>query len=162
MVSKVYINRETALVWKNTGGDAVITLASLAASTGRQGAQVDRGAGSFASRYRWRFWTKFATAPVLDERIRLFIKTSDGTIADNDDGTGDIALSSSDKLKNLLFLGDMRVDEAATAAVMSASGFVEIDSRYINPVVYNATVDSTSATATDHGFSLTPAPFEGQ
>ena len=38
MTSKAYILPETALQWLNTGGDELLTLTSVAAAAGRQGA----------------------------------------------------------------------------------------------------------------------------
>ena len=38
MTSKAYQVAETALQWLNTGGDELLTLTSVAASAGRQGA----------------------------------------------------------------------------------------------------------------------------
>lgn len=162
MTSKAYQLPETALTWLSSTGDAVITLTSLATLTGRQGALHDFGVAAHARDYAWRAWVKFATAPVLGERIDIYWKSSDGTHPDNDDGTGDAAVSAEDKLRNLTPIGSIIVDEASLTPEFAASGFMDITHRYGCPVFFNRTVDSLSATALDHGFKLTPMPMQGQ
>lgn len=162
MPNKVYQHDETAITWLASGGSAVLTLTSLAATAGRQGALYDFGTSARAFLFAWRFYCKFATTPVVGEAVRLYIKTSDGTNPDNDDGTGDAALSSLDKVKNLTPLGIMLVDEASTTPTFVKSGMVYLPHRYAAPVIYNATADAFSSTAADHGFQLTPVPPEMQ
>lgn len=154
MVMKV--TRGTSVSFKASGGDVAMTLTSLAASAGRQSAQWDRGASDLDYLYEWRAYIKFATTPVVGETYDLYLKTSDGTHLDNDDGTGDIAVSSSDKLKNLQQIGSITVDEASSTPEFSASGRVSIGARYVHLVAWNATADALSSTATDHGIILTP------
>ena len=160
--STAYILPEAAIEWKSSGGNELLTLTSVAAGAGRQGALHDFGAAAFSPDYVWRAWVKMATAPVVGERIQVYWKTSDGTNPDNDDGTGDIALSAEDKLKNLMYIGGITIDEASTAPVFVASGTLEHKHRHGCPVFFNNTADALSATATDHGFSLTPVPIQGQ
>lgn len=162
MPTKIYQHDETAITWLASGGSALFTPTSLAANAGRQGAHYDLGAAARSYLFAWRAWVKFSTTPIVGEIVRVYLKTSDGTNHDNDDGTGDIAVSSINKLNNLLHLGNIMVDEAATGIQMVASGEVYIGRRYIAPVFWNATADVLSATAADMGFSLTPIPQESQ
>jgi hypothetical protein len=163
MVSKVYQHDETAITWKASGGSELLTLTSVAASAGRQGALHDFTTAARAREYAWRAYVKMATAPVVGEVIYIYWKTSDGTSPDNDDGTGDIAVSAEDKLKNLHGpIGAIIIDEASTTPVFVASGEIDVAHRYGSPVFWNATADALSATAADHGFVLTPIPLEGQ
>lgn len=163
MANLIYVKPGTIITWRDTGGTNALTLTSLVAGAGRQGALHDFGATTARARwFFWRFWMKFATTPVVNEGIRIFEKTGDGTHRDNDDGTGDIAVSSIDKLKNLRRLGTLIVDEASATPEFSVSGLVRIDAREWCPVIWNATADDFSATAADHGFDLTPVPDEIQ
>ena len=41
MANKIYVTPEAAITWRNAGGDNVLTLTSLAAGAGRQGALDD-------------------------------------------------------------------------------------------------------------------------
>ena len=160
--SKAYLLPETAITWLNAGGSELLTLTSIAAGAGRQGALHDFGTAARSPEFAWRGWVKFATTPIVGERVKVYWKTSDGTSPDNDDGTGDIALSSEDKLKNLMFLGSIIVDQASTAPLFVSSGDIYLPHRYGSPVFFNDTADALSSTATDHGFSLTPVPIQGQ
>jgi len=161
MANLVYLQPGTALTWLASGGDNLLTLTSLAATSGRNGALDDFGTAAVAREYAWRFWCKFSTTPVVGEQIEIYWRTSDGTSPDNDDG-GDVALSSTDKLRNLIALGALVVDEASTTPVFACSGYLEHTHRYGGPVIYNATADALSSTAADHGFSILPVPYEVQ
>ena len=160
--SKAYLLQETAITWDSAGTTELLTLTSVAAGAGRQGEQHDFTAVARSPDFTWRAHVKFATTPVVGERVKVYWKTSDGTNPDNDDGIGDIALSAEDKLKNLMFLGAIVVDEAATGSPFVASGDVYLPHRYGQPVFFNDTANALSATATDHGFSLIPVPIQGQ
>ena len=160
--SKAYILPETKYNFLDSGGDVVITLASLGADSGRQSAQLDLGAGAQPFMFRWRAWVKFATIPVVDESIEIYIKTSDNTHFDNDDGSGDAAVSAENKLKNLRWIGSIVVDEASATPEFSASGKVAIYERYVQLVIWNGTADALSATAADNGAYLEEIPLQGQ
>lgn len=166
MPNKIYTNPETAKTFRASGGDVAITLTSLGAGAGRQSAQLDLGTTARSNLFSWRFWVKFATQPVVGEAILLFIKTSDGTHIDNDDGTGDIDVSAEDKLRNLTYIGSLIVDEAtaspSTVEFSASGGPIEILGRYVQLVVWNGTADALSGTAGDHGFDLQPIPLEVQ
>lgn len=162
MANLVYVNEETDITWLSSTGTNVITLTSLAAGAGRQGALDDFGAAARPRRFVWRAWVLFATTPVPGERIDIYIKTSDGSHPDNDDGTGDAAVSAEDKLRNLTHIGSIIVDEASTTPEFVASGDIQISSQWAAPVFWNATADALSSTALDHGFQLTPVPDEIQ
>ena len=52
----------------------------------------------------------------------MYLKTSDGSHPDNDDGTGDIALSAADKLRNIRQLGAIVIDTDVIAREVVAPG----------------------------------------
>lgn len=162
MANLVYMNEESAITWEASGGTEPFTLTSLAADAGRQGDLYDFGVAARSRKFVWRARVQFATAPVVGETVRIYIKTSDGTYPDNDDGVSDAAVSAEDKLNNLYHIGNIVVDEAATGVTMVASGEVELSARYVAPVFWNGTADALSSTASHHGFSLTPVPDEIQ
>lgn len=153
---------ETAITFKDSGGTVVFTPTSLATVSGRQSAQHDFGTAARAYQFNWRAYVQFATTPVLGEVINVYLKTSDGTHPDNDDGTSDAAVSAEDKLSNLDYIGSITVDEAAGDIEMVASGTVNITHRYVQVVFWNATIDSLTATASEHGFILEPIVAQGQ
>lgn len=161
MANLIYLNEEAAITWLASGGTELFTPTSLAAAAGRQGALHDFGVAARSRFFAWRAWIKPGATRVVGEVVEIYLKTSDGTHPDNDDGTGDIAVSAADKRRNLAMIGSIQIDENA-AVEMVASGVIEIGARYAGPVFWNATANSLSATAGDFGFSLTPIPDELQ
>lgn len=161
MPNKVYQQQETTVTWRSSGGTELFTPTSLASAAGRQGAHHDFGASSVGRRFAWRAFLKPGATRVVGEVIRVYLKTSDGTRHDNDDGTGDIAVSAQDKLRNIDLLGTIQIDENA-AVEMVAHGEVLLLHRYGAPIFWNATANSLSTTAGDYGFDMTPVPDEVQ
>jgi len=163
MANRQYINEEAAITWHDSAGTYAMTLNNLPAGTGRQGAIHDFGVAARALEYVARFWFTAATTPVVDETVRIYAKTSDGTHPDNDDGTGDIAVSAEDKLLNL---GNpilvVKVDEAALSVEFVKSDRIFLPARYFMPVSWNGTADNFEASANVSGFSLTAVPYEMQ
>jgi hypothetical protein len=161
MANKIYQSTETAITWLSTGGTELFTPTTLGAAAGRQGALHDFGTAARSRLFAWRAWLKPGATRVVGETVQIYLKTSDGSHPDNDDGVGDIAVSALDKLRNVSFLGTIQIDENA-AVEMVGSGIVEIGARYAGPIVWNASANALSGTAADFGFSLTPIPDEVQ
>lgn len=161
MANKIYLVPESDVTWLSSGGTEVFTPTSLGAAAGRQGAHHDFGTSARSRRFAWRAFLKPGATRVVGEIVQVFLKTSDGSHPDNDDGTGDIAVSAQDKLRNLQLIGVIVIDENA-AVEMVASGDIELSHRYAAPVFWNATANSLSTTATDFGFIMTPVPDEVQ
>lgn len=158
MANAIYQKAGTAITWNDSSGDLAMTLNNLASGAGRQGAQKDWGALSTAraTRYHFRFQCSFETAPVVAETVIICWKSGDGTYYDNDDGTGDVAVSAQDKLRNLKRIGTLEVDEATVDIRMSVEGTFEDFNRYGMPVIWNATADNLQATANDASIVVTP------
>lgn len=162
MANKVYQIPETALDWNDTSTPRTFTLNNLATLTGRQGDLHDLGTTARSPWVAWRAWFQSATTPVIGEVVRVYVKTSDGTIPDNNDGTTDAAVSAEDKLRNLTPIGSIKVDEAATGVKFVKSGVIWLPHRHVAPVFWNATADNLVATNDLSGFKLTPIPREIQ
>lgn len=163
MVAKILQHDETKLIFDDTTTAAhTFTVNNLAAGAGRQSDLLDLGTGARAHRFAWRAYCQFATNPVVPEAVRVYIKTSDGSKPDNDDGVTDAAVSAEDKLNNLYQIGSIIVDEAATGVIMASSGLVILPQQWVGVVFWNATADNLVATDNLNGFSLTPVPFESQ
>ena len=169
MTAKAYQIGEGDITWLDTGGDALLTLTSLAAGAGRQGARHDFGAITTARAhlFDWVFFMQFATQPVVDESVRIYWKGyhQAGSHAMNDDGNSDAAVSAEDKLKNLIYLGALIVDEASATpefAAFNKGDPIWLPHQFGMPVFWNETADAFSATAADHGFILTPIVPQAQ
>lgn len=164
MANKIYVAQETALDWTDdtTGGDYTLDLGSLAAGSVRVGDRGDLGSASRAFVYEWRMVIDgFDSSPVVGEAVEIYIATSEGTYEDGDVGTTDAA-GSTVQLPNLLHVGNAVVQTTTAGDNLQTSGIVEIYSRYVTPVVYNATADALLGTSDAHHFYLTPMPPEVQ
>ncbi len=167
MANEVFIKGGTTILkWADSGGDEVITLVSLATLVGRNGAMHDFGDVSRARLHSWLFFCQFATPPVVGEAVEIYWREGHNDAGlvhpSNDDGTGDIALSNVDKLKNLKHIGTLIVDEATTAALMAVYGTVDVNVTHGGPTIFNRTVDSLHGTAANNGFWMWPANDELQ
>lgn len=162
MVNKLYVARETPIVWTDSTGDLVLTLNNLAAGAGRVGAQKDFGAGSTSEWYEWRATVMFATAPVVGETVDVYLSTSEGVQEDGQEGEADAALGSTDSLRNMHYIGSLVVTSTDADHDMTASGMCRITTRYVSPVIHNKTADNLTATNDKSGFTLTPIPPEVQ
>ena len=154
---KLYVVSEAALTWDSAGTTELLTMTSVADGAGRQGAMHDFAlATAKAGWYTWRYVTQCAATPTLNAGIRVYWKSGDGTNYDNDDGTGDIAVSAEVKLANLDHLRTIVVDEAAADKQFSAHGRILIGEEEGGPVIWNASGAAMTATAAEHIFTLTP------
>lgn len=165
MPNKIYQIGETAITFDGTvGANIAWSLEGVANNAGQQSAFYDRGvlSAAKAGRYHYRLVLQFQATPTVGYIVRLYMKTSDGTHPDNDDGTGDIPVSSEDKLKNLKLIDIMKVDEAVANIDTVVSGIVDIWDRYVGFVIWNESGAITNATDSNNGLVLTPLPFEIQ
>lgn len=163
MANKVYYAQETVKSFKSSGGDAVITLTSLANAAGRISAVLDLGAGSKSGEYVWAMRTRVAVAPTVGAAVRVYLATGlDGTWETGDFTAGDGAVSSEDLMKNLTLVGSVIADEASTTKDFVRNGLLYIRARYIRVAIWNDMGQALSSTATDHEFFLFPVPTEIQ
>lgn len=162
MANLVYRAIQTALAFKDSGGDAVITLQNLGAGVGRLSARLDRGSGSKPVRHLWQGIFQFETAPVVGEIIEIYVLESDGTYADAAVGTADAAFTAAQK-NNAKLIGVVYVDTTSTGVDIIASGICEIYQRYISVAVWNGSAgDNLKNTANANLVILTPMPDEVQ
>ena len=162
MPNKVYRAVETAITFRDSAGDVVLTLNNLATVAGRVSARYDRGAGSLAQLHEITGVFQMETAGVIGEAIEIYLFESDGTYMDGTLGTADAALLA-DKRKNGMLVGAVIVDTVSTATdIIARFKDVPITSRYYSVGVYNATADNLKATANTSRVIVTPMPPELQ
>ncbi|HDY68145.1 hypothetical protein LCGC14_1610560 [marine sediment metagenome] len=167
--NKIYIAPETAVTWKDTGGDEVLDMGGLAADDLAVGSFLDLGANSRSSDYVFTFFVdQFETNPVVGESIDLYWATGtdtanfDGvvTTAPGDSSTGTAVLAET---PNLMYAGSaIVITTTAASAKLRISGFIRFLSRYVFPVVHNNTADALNRTGDGHSIILTPVPAEVQ
>ena len=164
MPNKVYKAIETAVVFADSAQtpNETLTLSALAAGAGRISARHDFGTSSNSRLFEWRATFQMATAGVVGEEIEVWLATSDGTNGDGEEGASDAALSSTNKLKNMHYLGSVVVDTTSTNTDITASGIISVNARYASVVVYNNTADALRTDTSVHSVKLTPVPDEIQ
>ena len=162
MTQKIYRAVETAITFKDSGGDAVITLANLGFGAGRVSAQYDRGAGSKPMRYKWKAVMQWTASPVVGEVAELNVAESDGTYIDGNVGAADAAFLTGVKA-DLTLIGLVGVTAASGATNMIASGVCHIWERYFSVGVWNASAaKNLQNTANVSLIVFTPMPDEIQ
>jgi len=147
--------------------DYAFEMHNIAAGAGRQSAAWDRGVAATPALYEWCAFVQFATAPVVNETVDFYLKPmgSDASATAhpaNDDGTASAAVSAADKLKNLIYIGSIVVDQATADIEMVARGTVFLSARGYNIVMWNATADALTNDVDENGFYMTPIPDEIQ
>lgn len=161
----IYYKPETTVTFKASGGDAVITLTSLANGAGRVSAQLDRGAGSKPGLYTIQFITKAAAALAVGAQLFIyFLQTSTSANVPGNLGTADAAVSSSDKQRNLgAPVCIVNADSTSNGEVqLTNSNIIEVYGRYNSVMVWNALGQALSGTAGDHVITMTPYPADIQ
>lgn len=147
MPNLIYRALGTPVTFRDSAGDAVITLNNLAFGAGRISAQYDRGTGSKPQVHMWRGVFQFNTAPAVGELVELYISESDGTYQDGVLGASDAALTT-DKRRNLKYIGAVVADTTSTATNIIGSGYCLITERYFSVGVWNGSAgDNLQATA---------------
>lgn len=168
MPNKVYVQTETQILFGSEVGDDVAwTTESVANGAGRQSAAHDQGAAPRADVGLLEYWTQKQATPTLGEIDRVYVKeygseTATPDHGTNDDGTGDIAVSAEDKLKNLDLVLTAAVDEAAANIEFGAKAVVQILVRHFALVKWNATGAATTTDAAETKARWTPKPDEIQ
>lgn len=165
MPNKLYLQEETDVVFGSEVGDDVAwSTEGIANNAGRQSALYDLGAPPRAAELRYRFYTQLQATPTVGQAIRLYKKTAAASAAhpDNDDGTGDAAVSAENKLLNLDIVDQLKVDEAAADVEMVRHGLTVEYSRQIGWVFWNESGASTTADAAETKLIMTPVPPEIQ
>lgn len=164
MANKIYLQRETEITFKSSAGSAVFTPTSVANNAGRISAQYDLGAAPKSRLYRWRAKTACQATPTVGNIIRIYLVCADdATDLDGNAGVSDAAYNTENLTRNLQWIGNFNIDVAGTGAQKASSlGAIEIVSRYVSVVWWNASGATLSATAGDHQFVLIPVPDEIQ
>ncbi len=163
MPNKIYRATETPVVFRDSGGDVVISLQNLGFGAGRVSAQRDRGAGSLPQLHEVIGVFQFETAPAIGEAVEIWLFESDGTYQDGTVGTSDAALTT-DKRRNGTLIGAVIADTTSvTTDIVARFKDVPITSRYYSIGVWNASAgDNLENTANASRVIVTPQPPEIQ
>lgn len=165
MANEFYIKHGTEISFGSEVGDDVAwTMDSQANAGGQQSAFHDQGAEGTARPLFWqyRIVTQAQATPTVNNALRCFLKTSNGTYADNSDGTTDTDVTSINKLLNLEPLNSPIVDEAAANVMFVRGGMIPIPHRYFGVVGWNAMGATVTADEAETKALFTPLFWQGQ
>lgn len=152
----------TAKTIKSSGGDAAITLTSVANAAARQAATLDMGA-NWARAWRLDVEYELAATPTAGNRISHYGSWQNATGAGQANTSGSDAAYSGyssnidASIAQLENLGDLICTAQATATVQKGLvGVIYPKARYLNLVVYNNSAAAFHSSATNIVIRLTP------
>ena len=155
MAKEIYIVEGTPLKINGEADAAYAwSMEAVANGAGRVSARIDLGTAPRPYLYRWHCKVPFQATPTAGNELRLRKSESDGTYEDGDLGVVDAALAA-EPTGNCRQFGSVKVQAAGTQDNI-ASGIVEIYSRYVSIVGWNASGAAVDATDSNFFFSLTP------
>jgi hypothetical protein len=154
------MSQGAAITWKHAGqgGTHAFSVAGLTNGSIRQGELHDLGTGPRPRRFAWRLWLSPASSASID--VALYLKTSDGSRPDlpgSDDA--EVSSSYSSSLPKLIRLMNFNVSSHPVNSEAVYSGVIDIEHRYVAPVVKNHS-GTFGSDESAHGFSLVPVPWE--
>lgn len=165
MPSEVLVKQGTGKVWKKTGGDYAITLASLADGAGRCGLKGDLGA-AFAARYAVTLELNMDVAPAAGKTIELcWAASHDGSTFPGGAAGTDAAYKPGEVdewKKQLLRIGCLVVTNDAESVVQTQLFVFSPPTRYGCPVVVNRAGQALEGNDDSHKITFTPLIDEVQ
>ncbi|NQU23629.1 MAG: hypothetical protein HQ567_20290 [Candidatus Nealsonbacteria bacterium] len=165
MANEILVKQGTDKVWKNSGGDYAITLASVADGAARQGAKGDLGA-TFASRYAVTLEINLDSAPTAGNVVELYWAAShDNATFPGGVGGTDAAYKAAEEdewKKQLLLIGCLVVTADADAVVQTQVFVFSPPARYGAPVLVNNSGVALEGDDDAHQITLTPLIDEVQ
>jgi hypothetical protein len=165
MAHEVLLKQGPSKVWKQSGGDYAITLASLADGAGRCGEKADLGA-SFAAHYAVTLEVNLDVAPTAGNVIELYWAASYDNTTFPGGATGTDAAYKPGEVdewkKQLLAVGCLVVTNDADAVVQTQVFAFSPPTRYGCPVIVNKAGQALEGDDDSHKITLTPLIDEVQ
>lgn len=166
MANEAYINNGTELsINGEAGADYAFSVEGLANAAGRVSAQIDLGAVPRPGTFKWATKCQFQATPTQYKTLDFYIATapdSTNTFVDGQVGVADAALTDSDQLYNLKYIGSVTCESATSSVTLVAAGVFACAQRYLSIVAYNNSGASVHATDSAFQFKLTPYYWQGQ
>lgn len=154
----------TPIVWKNTGGNYAITLASLAATKGRCGVKADLGETIWPN-YAVSIALEFGSAPTAGGVVEVYWSSSSNNTTFMGGATGtDAAYKDGEEAewaKQLTFVASFVCTADGSGTVQNQFlGYLKPPARYGCPVIINKTSQSIINNNTNSVLTLTPVMEE--
>ena len=165
MANEILVKQGTSIVWKASGGNYAMTMASIAANAGRGGVIGDLGA-KFASRYTVTFEINMNVAPTAGNCLELYWAPShNGTTLPGGVSGTDAAYKAGEEdewKKQLLLIGCLVVTADADAVVQTQVFVFSPPARYGCPVLINKSDQALEGDDDSHQITFTPLIDEVQ
>lgn len=164
MANKIYLVRETPVIFRTGGSNKNFSIVSLGSGTGWRSERIDLGAGSTPYRFEWRAYFQLnSTIATIDgsQTLDLYVITSDASHPDGGFASTEGSISSTQKRFNMKQIGNVVVDSTSDTS-FTASGKFEVYSRYFSIALFNFSGVTLSATQANNGVDVTPLVEEIQ
>lgn len=171
MANEVLIKVGTAKVWKASGGDYAMTMASIAVNAARQGAKGDLGV-TRAARYAVIVENNMNVAPTAGDVLEYYWSSSpSGTAGTQNDGacsgtdaayTGSTGGSVDETKIQMMLMGVLSLTDDADAVVQQTTFVFSPPQRYGMPVLVNKADQALEGDDVSHRITLTPIIDEVQ
>lgn len=166
MANQLLLNVGTTKSFLNTGGDAAFDFNGTTTGAGEGSARLDLGTYPRAAYWRWYAETKMQATPTLGQTVEIYFGLYDDestpgrawgdlTNVTNYSSSATWNFATENDLRNLYPVGSIVCDNAS-ASVFSAGGVILIPTRYVTLVWWNRMGATSSTTASEHKFYLTP------
>lgn len=168
-VSSQYGVLGPVVTFADTGGNVVFAQSNKATNTGQISDIYNKGTGAQVDRWELRCTISLTGTHTMGQVISYFIATrpNNTVVADGDGGlpTSGAPLTSGqlDKLRNLMPVGNVVVDQITAGTSMTASfRNLYLPQQYLQLVMWNNTAISTETSTTKHKCVLTGTPPQMQ
>lgn len=171
MANEILVKSGTVVVWKASGGNYDITLASIAVDAARQGEKGDLGA-TRAARFAFTVEINMDVAPTAGDVIEFYWSSSpSGTAGTQNDGaasgsdaayTGSTGGSVDETKVQLIWVGNLVLTPDADGVVQQMTFVFSPPQRYGMPVVVNKADQILEGDDDSHRITLTPIIDEVQ
>ena len=171
MANEILVKSGTPIVWKASGGDHAMTMASLAVDAARQGAKGDLGA-TRAARFSMTVEINMNVAPTAGDVIEIYWSSSpSGTPATQNDGAasgtdaayaGSAAGSVDETKVQLIWVNNLVLTPDADGVVQQKTSVFSPPHRYGMPVLVNKSDQTLEGDDDSHSIILTPLIDEVQ
>lgn len=171
MANEILVKSGTAIVWKASGGDYAMTMASIAVDAARQGAKGDLGA-TRAARFAITVEINMNVAPTAGDILEFYWSSSpSGTAATQNDGaasgsdaayTGSAGGSVDETKVQLIWVGSLVLTDDADTVVQQSTFVFSPPQRYGMPVLVNKADQALEGDDDSHRITLTPIIDEVQ
>jgi hypothetical protein len=171
MANEILTKAGTAIVWKASGGNYDMTMASIAVNAARQGAKGDLGA-TRAARFAFTAETNMDVTPTAGDVIEYYWSSSPSSIAGtqndgaasgaDEDYEGSAGGSVDETKVQLIPVGNLALTPDADTVVQQQTFVFSPPHRYGMPILVNKADQALEDNDDSHRITLTPIIDEVQ